>query len=201
MKEFIQEIPVLNTSELRKINKYINTLNFEPNTVFDANGTAREDPRIRSSTGTSMDENNPATKLLHEKLNNALLKYKNRLFNYDLVLNSYPVIGADATSSYREEIQVLQYSEDQKYNWHFDACTDPKSPFYHRQTSIVLYLKDNFEGGATKFKMLPHHEYKPKAGSGLFFPSNWCFTHCSTPLESGIKRVAVTWYYCIDELA
>ena len=71
MKEFIQEIPVLNTSELRKINKYIDTLNFEPNTVFDANGTAREDPRIRSSTGTSMDENNPATK---EEINEFLNK-------------------------------------------------------------------------------------------------------------------------------
>lgn len=198
MKEFIQEIKVLDDKDLKIINDYINTLDFAVNTVFNTNGTVREDTSIRSSTGTAMNENNVATKLLHEKINNALIKYKNRLFNYDLVLDCYPVVGATGTSSYREEIQVLEYTEDQKYNWHYDACPDPNSKFYHRQISLVLYLKDDFEGGATKFKMVPHYEYRPKAGYGLFFPSNWCFTHCSTPLESGKKRVAVTWYYCID---
>tara|TARA_R100000773_G_C4201515_1_gene103890 strand:+ start:271 stop:873 length:603 start_codon:yes stop_codon:yes gene_type:complete len=198
LKEFIQEIKVLDDKDLKIINDYINTLDFAVNTVFNTNGTVREDTSIRSSTGTAMNENNVATKLLHEKINNALIKYKNRLFNYDLVLDCYPVVGATGTSSYREEIQVLEYTEDQKYNWHYDACPDPNSKFYHRQISLVLYLKDDFEGGATKFKMVPHYEYRPKAGYGLFFPSNWCFTHCSTPLESGKKRVAVTWYYCID---
>ncbi len=200
MKEFIQEIKVLDDKDLKIINDFIDTLNFNANTVFGEDGEAREDTSIRSSTGTFMNENNSETKLLHEKINTALIKYKNRLFNYDLVLDSYPVIGAKNTSSHREDIQILKYTESQKYNWHFDACTDPNSKFYHRQVSLVLYLKDNFEGGATKFKMLPHHEYRPKAGYGLFFPSNWCFTHCSTPLESGEKRVAVTWYYCIDNL-
>ncbi len=201
MKEFIQEIKVLDDKDLKIINDYIDTLDFAVNTVFNRNGTVREDTSIRSSTGTSMNENDVATKLLHEKINNALIKYKNRLFNYDLVLDCYPVVGATGTSSYREEIQVLEYTENQKYNWHYDACPDPNSKFYHRQISLVLYLKDDFEGGATKFKMLPHYEYKPKAGYGLFFPSNWCFTHCSTPLESGKKRVAVTWYYCVDSPA
>ena len=200
MKEFIQEIKVLDDKDLKIINDYIDTLDFETNTVFDSNGTAREDPSIRSSTGSAMKEDEAATKLLHEKLNNALIKYKNRLFNFNLVLDSYPVIGAKETSSYREEIQILQYTESQKYNWHFDTCTDPKSEFYHRQISIVLYLKDDFDGGATKFKMMPHYEYRPKKGYGLFFPSNWCFTHCSTPLETGQKRVAATWYYCVDTL-
>ena len=198
MKEFIQEIKVLDDKDLKIINDYIDTLDFAVNTVFNTNGTVREDTSIRSSTGTAMNENDVATKLLHEKINNALIKYKNRLFNYDLILDCYPVVGATGTSSYREEIQVLEYTEDQKYNWHYDACPDPNSKFYHRQISLVLYLKDDFEGGATKFKMITHYEYRPKAGYGLFFPSNWCFTHCSTPLESGKKRVAVTWYYCID---
>lgn len=201
MKEFIQEIKVLDDKDLKIINDYIDTLDFAVNTVFNTNGTVREDTSIRSSTGTAMNENDVATKLLHEKINNALIKYKNRLFNYDLVLDCYPVVGATGTSSYREEIQVLEYTEDQKYNWHYDACPDPNSKFYHRQISLVLYLKDDFEGGATKFKMIPHYEYRPKAGYGLFFPSNWCFTHCSTPLESGKKRVAVTWYYCIDNFS
>lgn len=201
MKQFIKNIPVLDTNELKIINKYIDTLEFVPNTVFDANGTAREDTRIRSSTGTFMRENVSATILLHEKINDALLKYRDHLLKHDIVLNKYPVIGGAETESWREEIQILEYTSEQKYKWHFDACTDPKSNFYHRQISLVLYLNNDFEGGTTKFKMFPKQDFKPRAGRGLFFPSNWCFTHCSTPVVSGKKRVAVTWYYCKDNFA
>ena len=201
MKQFIQNLPVLSASELKIINNYIDTLDFVPNTVFNTNGTAKEDSSLRTSTGTFLEEHVAATVLLHEKINSALLVYRNKLLEHDIVLDKYPVIGGYETSSYRESLQVLEYTSEQKYDWHFDACTNPKSEFYYRQISIVLYLKDDFEGGATKFKMIPDYEYRPKAGYGLFFPSNWCFTHCSTPLESGKKRVAVTWYYCIDNLS
>ena len=201
MKQFIQNLPVLNASELKIINDYIDKLNFVQNTVFHTDGTAREDKSIRTSTGTSMHENSSATILLHEKINTALLLYRNKILENDLVLDRYPVIGGYGTTSYREEIQILEYTKEQKYNWHYDACTNPKSDFYHRQISIVLYLKDNFKGGATAFKMLPKQKYRPKAGRGLFFPSNWCFTHCSQPVISGKKRVAVTWYYTVDNFA
>ena len=201
MKNFIQNLPVLNANELQIINKYIDKLNFQQNTVFGSDGIARQDSNIRTSTGSWMEENNSATLLLHEKINAALLVYRDKLLEQDIVLDRYPVIGGGGTSSHREEIQILEYTKEQKYNWHYDACTDPKSPFYHRQISIVLYLKDNFEGGATAFKMLPKQKFRPKAGRGLFFPSNWCFTHCSQPVMSGKKRVAVTWYYCVDNCA
>ena len=75
MKEFIQEIKVLDNKDLKIINDYIDTLDFAVNTVFNKNGTVREDTSIRSSTGTAMNENDVATKLLHEKINNALIKY------------------------------------------------------------------------------------------------------------------------------
>lgn len=201
MNQFIQNLPVLNAAELKIINKYIDTLDFAPNTVFDSDGTSRQDNSIRTSTGTSMKENNSATMLLHEKINTALLLYRDKLLQYDMVIDRYPVIGGYDTSSFREEIQILEYTKEQKYNWHYDTCTDPNSKFYNRQISLVLYLKDNFEGGATKFKMLPKKDFRPKAGRGLFFPSNWCFAHCSTPVELGKKRVAVTWYYCEDKSA
>ncbi len=201
MKQFIQNLPVLNASELKIINKHIDNLDFSPNTVFDSNGNFREDNNIRTSTGACMQEYNSVTMLLHEKINAALLVYRDKLLEHNLVLDRYPVIGGNGTSSYREEIQILEYTKEQKYKWHYDACTDPNSKFYHRQISLVLYLKDNFEGGATVFKMLPKQKFRPKAGRGLFFPSNWCFTHCSQPVISGKKRVAVTWYYCIDNYA
>jgi len=186
MKNFIQDIRVLDDEQLKIVNEYIDTLTFKVNTIFDADGNERQDTSVRSSTGSVM--------------NTALLEYRDRLFKSDIALDGYPIPGARETSSHREGIQVLEYTKEQKYNYHFDACTDPKSDFYHRQVSVVLYLKDDFEGGATKFKMLPEHDFRPAAGRALFFPSNWCFPHCSTPVESGKKRVAVTWYYCKDHL-
>ncbi len=198
MKKFIQNLPVLDSSELKIINKYIDNLDFEPNSIFSNKKEGEVVPSIRSSTGTWMRDNVAATVLLHEKLNDALLTYRKILLDNDLVLDYWPVIGGYGTSSERESIQILEYTSEQKYNWHIDTCTDPSSFFYHRTMSIVLYLKDDFVGGATKFKMFPKQDYRPKAGRALFFPSNWCFAHCSTPVVSGKKRVAVTWYYCKD---
>lgn len=200
MKQFIQNLPVLNAAELKLINKYIDTLYFEPNTVFGAGKNATVVPSVRSSSGSWMREDAAATSLLHQKLNNALLLYREKLLENDLVLDTWPVIGGFETSSNREEIQILEYTSTQSYNWHIDTCTDPMSQFHHRSTSIILYLTDDFEGGATKFKMHPKKDFRPKAGRALFFPSNWCFPHCSTPVVSGKKRVAVTWYYCQDNL-
>ena len=198
MKKFIQNLPVLDSSELKIINKYIDNLEFEPNSVFGSKKGGEVLPSIRSSTGTWMREKVAATALLHEKLNNALLVYRNNLLKNDLVIDRYPVIGGYGTNSERESIQILEYTSKQRYNWHIDTCTDPSRFFYHRIMSIVLYLKDDFEGGATKFKMFPKQNYRPKEGRALFFQSNWFFAHCSTPVISGKKRVAVTWYYCRD---
>ena len=200
MKNFIQDIHVLDDEQLKIVNEYIDTLTFKVNTIFDADGNERQDTSVRSSTGSVMSDGDFATQILHEGMNTALLEYRDRLFKSDIALDGYPIPGARETSSNREGIQVLEYTKEQKYNYHFDACTDPKSDFYHRQVSVVMYLSDDFEGGATKFKMLPEHDFRPAAGRALFFPSNWCFPHCSTPVKSGKKRVAVTWYYCKDHL-
>ena len=79
MKEFIQNLPVLNATELKIINKYVDTLDFNPNTVFGQEQNARVMPSVRSSTGSWMREEVAATALLHEKLNNALLLYRDNL--------------------------------------------------------------------------------------------------------------------------
>ena len=43
MNQFIQDIRVLDVDQLKIVNEYIDTLTFNPNTVFDANGNARAD--------------------------------------------------------------------------------------------------------------------------------------------------------------
>ena len=196
MNDFIQPIEILTPEELKTINDYIDTLDFEQNKIFGPGGKKVVNDKVRTSLGATLSDDHAATNLLHEKLNKGLEKYKEILINkLGIALDSYPVPGAYMTTSYREGIQSLEYTEGLDYKWHFDAATDPNSPFYHRQISIVLYLSEGFSGGSTVFRT---GKYKPRAGTALFFPSNWCFPHSSEAVISGKKRVAVTWYYCND---
>ena len=58
-----------------------------------------------------------------------------------------------------------------------------------------LGLNEGFKGGGTSFL---HSTFKPKSGYALIFPSNWCYPHAGEPVEDGVKRVAVTWYYVVQ---
>jgi len=198
MNDLIQTIKVLNEEELKIINEYIDELTFQENTVFDSNGKSRVDNSVRSSLGTTMNEEHDATQLLHQKINESLLTYKEKVISINNMFQYYPVPGGYSTTCYRELIQVLEYSSNQEYKFHHDTSNDPNSKEYHRIISIVLYLNDDFDGGGTEF---PHQTYKPLPGYGLFFPSNWSFPHSGQKVLSGKKRVAVTWYYVTDQSA
>jgi len=198
MNDLIQTIKVLNEEELKIINEYIDELTFQENTVFDSNGKSRVDNSVRSSLGTTMNEEHDATQLLHQKINESLLTYKEKVISINNMFQYYPVPGGYSTTCYRELIQVLEYSSNQEYKFHHDTSNDPNSKEYHRIISIVLYLNDDFDGGGTEF---PHKTYKPSPGYGLFFPSNWSFPHSGQKVLSGKKRVAVTWYYVTDQSA
>ena len=158
-------------------------------------GEPRVDSNIRSSSGCYLLDDEEAAKVLHKGMNNALLEYHQRLIKIHPTFDGYPVPGGFMTESHRELIQVLEYVNNQKYNFHTDASPAPNSKEYHRKISIILYLTDDFEGGTTKFV---DQDYKPPVGHALIFPSNWCFPHCGTQVISGKKRVAVTWYYVND---
>ena len=61
MNNFIQQIEVLSREELKTVNEYIDTLDFQPNKIFGADGQARVDNSIRSSLGAAMTDGETAT--------------------------------------------------------------------------------------------------------------------------------------------
>jgi len=200
MNDLIQTIQVLTPEEVKFVNAELDKKEFQVSMIgFADDGTgvlsARVDSDVRSSSVTYLKDNEEVTKVMHEGINNALLEYRQRLMEIHPTFDGYPVPGGFMTTSNREEIQVLEYVENQKYTWHTDASPMPDSKEYHRKISVILYLSDDFEGGTTKFV---HQDYKPPVGHALIFPSNWCFPHCGTQVTSGKKRVAVTWYYVND---
>ena len=184
MNDLIQTIQVLTPEEVDLVNKEIDKKEFTPNSVgfSDETGQPRVDSNVRSSSGCFLFDTEKASQVIHEGMNKALLQYHSKLVGIHPTFDGYPVPGGYMTTSNREEIQILDYVDHQKYTWHTDASPRPNTKEYHRQISVILYLSDGFEGGYTKFT---HKKYKPPVGHALIFPSNWCFPHCGTTVTGG----------------
>ena len=129
-------------------------------------------------------------------MNDVLLQYRDNLLMIHEIYDAYPVPGGKDTTSHREVIQILDYKEEQEYIFHVDQSSIIGAKEFHRKISVIIYLNEDFKGGYTEFV---HKKFKPPAGYGLVFPSNWCFPHSGTKVFSGKKRVAVTWYHVEDQ--
>lgn len=192
---FIQTIPVLTRKQVGELNKFLDESPLyerQHNTVFSVDGQARSDTSVRSSLGFALAENDKYTGMLGQAINEALLVYRDRLLEIHPAMSQTLVPGTVGTSSHREAIQILEYGPDQKYNFHYDMNWDRAAETYYRTVSVVLYLTEDFEGGGTEFV---DKVYKAKPGHALIFPSHWSYPHSGQLVTSGMKRVAVTWYY------
>ena len=192
MDDLIQVIKILNSSEIEQVNQYIDNLEFRGCNVFTKNSKKPKVEKIRTSTGTSLNDDCAITQLIHKAINKGLEEYKMKIQKIHHIFSHYPVPGGLSTKSWREKIQVLEYTKGQEYKFHKDEVSNPELREYHRKISVILYLKEATKGGGTLF---PHCGIKPKPGYALIFPSNWCYPHAGEPVYAGKKRVAVTWYY------
>lgn len=196
MYSLIKVIDVLSPSEVELINSVYDGKKFkytrEVSKVFGDLDTNLKSHSMRSSVGFYLPDDDPTEIILHKKINRALDKYLELLTQVHPRFNDYPVPGGLDTVSYRESIQILEYTSGHHYDFHHDEADYPSQKEYHRKISVVLYLQNAELGGGTKF---PHTVYRPKPGQALIFPSNWCFPHAGEPVTLGKKRVAVTWYY------
>lgn len=93
MNDLIQTIKILNEEELKIINDYVDTLVFQENTVFDSNGKSKIDISVRSSLGSTLNEDHGATQLLHQRINESLLVYKEKVIEINEMFQYYPVPG------------------------------------------------------------------------------------------------------------
>ena len=190
MNELIQLIKIIDSDMVSQLNSYIDTLTFLPCPIFD-NGSEIMSAG-RTSNGLVLKEDIDIVKKFHQAINEGLSEYKKRIENIHGNFSFYPVPGAEKTNSWRESIQILQYEKSQEYKFHHDTANNPKMKEYHRKISVIVYLSQDFTGGATSFTFT---KIKPPAGYAIIFPSNWCYPHAGEPVINGVKRVAVTWYY------
>ena len=187
----IQVVDCLKPSEVDKVLSLLEKAPWEPTTVF-GNKECIVNKDIRSNTRYCAPEDTEEALIMHAGMNEALLTYRDELYNVSPHYSGYPVPGTFRTSCYREQIQVLKYEHEEFYNWHTDQATDKEVNEVNRTISVVLYLQNAEEGGRTIF---PHRAFRPKAGQAIIFPSNWCYPHSAEPVLKGRKIAAVTWYH------
>jgi prolyl 4-hydroxylase len=135
---------------------------------------------VRTSTNTFLDRHEPASRLIFDRIHR---------------LTGLPM-------SRYENVQVVRYSPDQRYDKHYDSCHKCTSDGGDllREKTAYIYLNDNFDGGHTVF---------PRAGVDLQPRKGRCALwknierntgnilkeseHAAQPVRRGIKWGANVW--------
>jgi len=137
MDNLIQIIPVLDEDEVNALNTYTDEkLSFIPSTTF--NGEKTQINTGRTSTECTLPENEDITKMVHGKMNAALDEYKRKILQIHSGYNKHPLPGANDTTSWREDIRIIQYTKGQHYGFHHDQGAVQVRREYHRQISVIL---------------------------------------------------------------
>jgi predicted 2-oxoglutarate/Fe(II)-dependent dioxygenase YbiX len=95
--------------------------------------------------------------------------------------------AARAGGLHAGEIQLVRYPPGGFFMLHRDASEDPKE---WRKLSVVVYLNDDFDGGATRFPAL-ELEVPPRPGYALTFPPH--YVHEGAPVTRGETFIFTFW--------
>lgn len=95
-----------------------------------------------------------------------------------------------------EPLHMLKYLPGQEYKVHMDALPGVSN---QRQWTVLLYLNDNYEGGATRFEALGV-EFRGDIGDALIFRNvdeagegDPATRHAGLPVTGGVKWLATRW--------
>lgn len=96
-----------------------------------------------------------------------------------------------------EEPTLLRYTPGGMYKAHADSDNyDTEHNIWYkaldRSVSLLIYLNDDYTGGALKFNTF-NFRYQPKKGDLLFFPSDFRYMHEAEKVESGVRYALVSW--------
>jgi prolyl 4-hydroxylase len=148
---------------------------FEPSMVYDASQRLVRDP-IRTSDGAT----------IHWLIEDPAIVALNRR------------IAAATGTAYEqgEALQVLRYVPGQEYRPHFDWLNDAPN---QRIWTALIYLNEDYEGGATAF-VRTGLEVRGRTGDVLLFSNarkdghgDPLAEHAGLPVTAGTKYLATRW--------
>jgi len=103
----------------------------------------------------------------------------------------YKIKFPQMKSSKINQIDLLKYSKNGKYNVHTDHWTTTP-----RHLSVIMNLNNEYEGGHLIFTDQKENEIKRlklEKGSIVFFPSNFMYPHIIEPITKGTRYSIVAW--------
>lgn len=149
------------------------------------------------------DESDPGTVVGRE----SAVRVTTTIKTFDIADRIVPLVGRaffdciephyGARIEWFEFPDILEYGPGGHYDAHNDAeIWDPGRGEWRlaedRQFSLLIYLNDDFTGGALRFETLGL-TIQPEAGMLVAFPSDHRYGHCALPVESGSRYAIVSW--------
>lgn len=160
--------------------------------IVDGKYTRNDAHHLRNSELTIPHKNILGSGKLATEVNKHLI-HLSKTYKDDVAKST----GADTVYSCQaiEGLKIMRYNSNtnkpERFAYHADAWNVVSSS---RQISVILYLNDVEEGGATHFRH-QNISVKPKQGRVVFFPSNWIYTHKGEAPISNNKYILVTWLH------
>lgn len=127
---------------------------------------------VRSASSQTLKETSLEWKLLHNRIRNVIRPIVHEAWNRDFPDHS--------------PIEVIHYVPGGFYKPH----TDSGQRSHSRYLTIICYLNDDFEGGATHF---PNSDFSvlPERGKAVVFPAD--YLHQAETVLDGEKYIALAW--------
>lgn len=97
--------------------------------------------------------------------------------------------GLAANVAKLDGLQLIRYKPGGFYSTHKDNPGGDRDN--HREVTVVVYLNDDFSGGATSFSKLDF-AFTPRTGYVLLFPSG--YKHKGESVVEGTKYIIAAWY-------
>lgn len=169
---------------------------------------AKNEERVQGLYGNGPIRFNPETDF-HNPDNISYFNHirKNTLDKAAQYCQIYPDVEREI--NWMEMWQYITYTPPKNMTYHSDnhSTRDKKTGKPHlapylRRFTVLTYLNDDFKGGALKYRYFNVPPYKATPGTVLIQPSNYMWSHATTPLLSGRKAaflVAFSSYYSLGD--
>ena len=110
---------------------------------------------------------------------------------YEKVIKLYQEDFTDFTVQRHTDFRISKYSKSCFMSKHIDLIHHSHGQQYgYPQVTVLLFLNDDYEGGEI---VIADNIYKPPAGSGIVFPSNFMYPHEVSLVKEGTRYSVTCW--------
>ena len=151
-------------------------------TVYAPSTYSSNDGKVKSEERVRMDEC---------WVKNDSILWSTILSCYEEVIKRYssdfPLFAVQRTTDFR----INRYTAGGFMSKHCDNIHHSHGQQYgYPQVSALLYPNDDYEGGEF---FVADHQYLPKKGSSIVFPSNFMYPHEAKAVTQGTRWSIITW--------